>query len=115
MARINNEIHQVLLQSEIECLKKFTRAQNVIQFFDVHATRNNTYIMTEFCEEGDLAKLITPQGMNESQAIVFMKQIIAGYLEIYKKGIVHRDLKPANIFIKDRVLKIADFGFAVRI
>ena len=53
--------------------------------------------------------------MNESQAIVFMKQIIAGYLEIYKKGIVHRDLKPANIFIKDRVLKIADFGFAVRI
>jgi serine/threonine-protein kinase ULK/ATG1 len=114
MARISNEIHQILLQSEIECLKKFSRAQHVIQFMDVHATRNNTYIMTEFCEEGDLAKLINPQGMPEAQAVSFMKQVVSGYLEIYRKGIIHRDLKPANIFIKGGLLKIADFGFAVR-
>lgn len=52
--------------------------------------------------------------MSEQQAIIYMKQIVAGYLEIHKKGIIHRDLKPANIFIKDKLLKIADFGFAVK-
>ena len=28
---------------------------------------------------------------------------------------MHRDLKPANILMKDKVAKIADFGFAKRI
>jgi len=27
---------------------------------------------------------------------------------------LHRDLKPANILIKDKIAKIADFGFAKR-
>jgi serine/threonine-protein kinase ULK/ATG1 len=64
MSRINNEIHHILLQSEIECLKKMARCQHVIQFLDVHATKNNTYIITEFCDEGDLSKLINPHGMS---------------------------------------------------
>ena len=30
------------------------------------------------------------------------------------RGIIHRDLKPANIFINDGEIKIADFGFAMK-
>ncbi len=36
------------------------------------------------------------------------------YRELYELEIVHRDLKLANIFIKKGVLKLADFGFAIR-
>lgn len=30
-------------------------------------------------------------------------------------GFIHRDLKPANLLIKDKITKIADFGFAKRV
>jgi serine/threonine protein kinase len=30
-------------------------------------------------------------------------------------GFLHRDLKPANLLIKDKITKIADFGFAKRV
>lgn len=33
---------------------------------------------------------------------------------IGESGFLHRDLKPANILIKDKIAKIADFGFAKR-
>ena len=44
-----------------------------------------------------------------------MDSVIAGYLQIFKKGIVHRDLKPANILATgESKLKIADFGFGIK-
>jgi serine/threonine protein kinase len=38
-----------------------------------------------------------------------------GYMNIAENGFLHRDLKPANILLKDKIVKIADFGFAKRI
>lgn len=43
-----------------------------------------------------------------------LRQIVNGYRAMYNNDVVHRDLKPANIFITGNVLKIADFGFAVK-
>lgn len=36
-------------------------------------------------------------------------------MHIAESGFLHRDLKPANILLKDKVVKIADFGFAKRV
>lgn len=38
-----------------------------------------------------------------------------GFLYIAESGFLHRDLKPANILIKDKTIKIADFGFAKKV
>jgi serine/threonine protein kinase len=38
-----------------------------------------------------------------------------GFISIAETGFLHRDLKPANILIKDKMIKIADFGFAKRV
>jgi serine/threonine protein kinase len=40
-----------------------------------------------------------------------VRQLVTGYLSLWKNGIVHRDLKPANILIKEGTIKLADFGF----
>lgn len=115
MSMLKSEVHQTLLASEIECLRKLAKSTNIIELFEVYTTKNNTYIITELCENGDLSKLIQKKKMPETAVLPIATQLIAGYLDIYRKGILHRDLKPANIFMRGDVLKIADFGFAVKL
>jgi serine/threonine protein kinase len=40
---------------------------------------------------------------------------VNGFKVIAEAGFLHRDLKLANILMKDKVAKIADFGFAKKI
>jgi SNF-related kinase len=87
----------------------------------VFQTSNNTYLITEFCDGGDLASKITK---NTRQSEQFTQNIIMGVVQGYKEmkkkgtysllilGIIHRDIKPANVLIQNGVPKIADFGFA---
>lgn len=56
---IKGEVHKNLLASEIEVLKTLKNCDNIIEVYDIYNTRNNTYIITELCEGGDLAKFIS--------------------------------------------------------
>jgi serine/threonine-protein kinase ULK/ATG1 len=77
-------------------------------------TKNNLYIITEFCEGKDVGKLLRQKKvLSESEAQSIVRQIINGYRELYLHGIIHRDLKLSNLFIKNGKVKIADFGFAI--
>ena len=114
MSMLKSEVHQALLSSEIECLKTLVGCRSIIQLYEVYTTKNNTYIITELCEDGDLSKLIKKKKLPEQRALQMIEQLVGGYLEIHRRNILHRDLKPANIFLKGDSLKIADFGFAIR-
>ncbi len=46
MKMIKGEVHKNLLTSEIEVLKSLKNMQNILQLFDIYATKNNTYIIT---------------------------------------------------------------------
>jgi serine/threonine protein kinase len=75
-------------------------------------TKNNVYIMTEFCEGGDLQQHIKKQGrLQDLEALRIIRDVADGYLAIEEKLIVHRDLKTANIFLTPTGARIADFGF----
>lgn len=50
--------------------------------------------------------------MSEDDALPIIREFIMGYTYIAENGFLHRDLKPANILLRDKVVKIADFGFA---
>lgn len=41
-------------------------------------------------------------------------QIMKGFEVIVKMGYIHRDIKPANILVKNKIHKVADFGFACK-
>lgn len=88
---------------------------NIVQFIDVMESSKNYYIIQELCD-GDITKIMTPKTqLKEDDCINMLTQICNGFLALVREGIIHRDLKPANIMIKDKILKIGDFGFAKKI
>lgn len=97
---------------EIDIMKKIHH-ENIVSLLDVYQTSNNMYIVTEFCEEGDMAGYLKKKKrLQEKDALKFLKEIMSGFEYLNQREITHRDLKPANILIKNGSCKISDFGFA---
>ena len=110
------------IQEEIMILKK-CKSPNVLKFHDVRQTTDNIYIITEFCEKGDLKKYIKnheKQKLSEKEAIYIFQQLLCGFNELHKLrkkgqiiGAIHRDIKPENILLDNNlVVKISDMGSA---
>ena len=76
-------------------------------------THNHCYLVTEFCEGGNLEHYAKKHPNLDWGKIIY--EISQGLQYLARHSIVHRDLKPANIFLKDGVWKIGDFGFSKRI
>jgi serine/threonine protein kinase len=113
MAKLDDPINHMLLQYEVAALKSLTTSNHVLKLYDVYATKNNTYLITELME-GDLHNLLkAKKQFGYYEACEIIQQIITGYYDVYKSGYLHRDIKPANIFYKKGVYKIGDFGFAI--
>jgi serine/threonine protein kinase len=92
---------------------KMVSHENIVKLHDIYQTSNNMYIITEYCEDGDLYHyLLQKRKIPEGDAKKYLKQIMKGAKYLYSNGIIHRDLKPANILMKNGVCKISDFGFA---
>ena len=74
-------------------------------------------MVTSYCSDGDLKSLMNKKkgegGLEESEAIYYLKQIMIAFECLHSHNIMHRDLKLDNIFLDsvDTVV-IGDFGFA---
>lgn len=77
------------------------------------------YIMTEYCENGNLDDFLAKSGnisrLDEWRVWKILVEITLGLRYIHESGFLHLDLKPANILITfEGSLKIGDFGMASR-
>lgn len=71
------------------------------------------YIVTEFCQEGDLRGYIKKKKrLGEKAALKILKDIVEAFKYLHAREIIHRDMKPANLLMSEGVCKIGDFGFA---
>ncbi|KAG9582548.1 Pkinase-domain-containing protein, partial [Aureobasidium melanogenum] len=78
-----------------------------------------TFVVMEFCPEGDLFSRITEQGFYIGQDALAKNaflQILEAVEFCHSVGIYHRDLKPENILVSSDgiTLKLADFGLATQ-
>ncbi|KAK3318007.1 kinase-like domain-containing protein [Apodospora peruviana] len=90
---------------------------NVVSILKIIDSPECTYVILEYCPEGDLFFNITECGQyvgkDEIAKSVFL-QILDAVEYCHSLGIYHRDLKPENILVSDHgeTVKLADFGLA---
>ncbi|KAK7952016.1 uncharacterized protein PG986_007744 [Apiospora aurea] len=90
---------------------------NVVSMLKIVDDPDCTYVVLEYCPEGDLFFNITECGQyvgkDDLAKRVFL-QILDAVEHCHALGIYHRDLKPENILVSNggETIKLADFGLA---
>jgi len=127
---VQSTLQRELIDTEIKLLKDLNHP-NIMKMHEVYfeqersqgrVTNGNIYLVTEYCEGGDLFTRILhhynhmKQPMTEIQVSFVMKQILSATRYCHDKGVIHRDIKPENILFVDLTsespLKIIDFGLS---
>jgi serine/threonine protein kinase len=95
------------------------KSEHVVRVIDVSVLDDGApYIVMEYLEGTDLAKLLVRRGpLPVAQAVTHVLQACEALAEAHAAGIVHRDLKPSNIFLAEEQggpphVKVLDFGIA---
>ena len=106
------------INNEIEILKTLEH-QNIVKIYEFYEGKKNFYIVTEYCNEGNLKKKIDQKEfITEIDAAAIMFQLFSAMAYCNQNKIMHRDLKAENIMLNDKTLyglpyvKIIDFGTA---
>ena len=87
---------------------------NIVAVYDFGQTGGLFYMVTEFIEGSNLARVIGEKMMlSLDEALPLITHCLAGLHHVSASGIIHRDIKPDNILLTtDKIAKIADFGLA---
>lgn len=109
----NDPINLLRFQREASAASEISHP-NIVEIYDVGEENHQHYIVMEVVRGKTLKQLIQQRGaIDIEEALIIMKQLVAGLNQAHKHGIIHRDIKPQNILIKDDgTAKIADFGIA---
>lgn len=100
---------------ELYCHRRLALHPNVVNLIDHFETEAHSYIVLEFCSQGDLYEAIrTGYGPLETEHVrSFMLELVDAVSYMHAKGIYHRDIKPENIFLSETgSMKLGDFGLA---
>eukprot|EP00249_Psilotum_nudum_P012507 c23824_g2_i4 orf=1296-2120(-) len=102
-----------MIKREISTMK-LIKHPNVVQLFEVIASRKYVYIVMEYVNGGELFDKIVDQGkLREDQARKYFRQLIHAVDYCHSRGVYHRDLKPENMLLDSNSdLKVSDFGLS---
>ena len=94
------------------------KSDHVVRVHDVGTLDDGgPYIVMEYLEGVDLARVLDGGPLLVRTAIDYVLQACDALAEAHAMGIVHRDLKPGNLFLAKRaagssIVKIIDFGIS---
>ena len=87
---------------------------NIVKIYDLGVADDHAHIAMEYLDGGDLKNKIDI-GVDEEEAVGYLRQIAAALSAVHAKNVLHRDLKPGNIMLrKDGAIALIDFGLAKR-
>jgi len=104
MEKIMDKNSMENFKRELKILNSFNN-ENIIKILGIEKTKNNLYIILEYCNGGNLLEYKNfyenyyKNQMNELYIQKILKQIINGLEYMHLKKVVHRDIKLDNIVI----------------
>ncbi|KAK5825959.1 CBL-interacting serine/threonine-protein kinase 12-like [Gossypium arboreum] len=100
------------IKREISILRR-VRHPNIVQLFEVMATKTKIYFVMEYVRGGELFNKVSKGRLKESVARKYFQQLISAVNFCHARGVYHRDLKPENLLLDDNGdLKVSDFGLS---
>ncbi|KAJ5182726.1 hypothetical protein N7492_000342 [Penicillium capsulatum] len=102
---------------ELECHRRLGYHPNLVNLIHSFDTETHTYLVLEYCVNGDLYEAIRlNRGPLETEHVRdFMLQLVSAVEFMHSNGLYHRDIKPENIFLmQDGSMKLGDFGLVCR-
>ncbi|MGV3756915.1 MAG: protein kinase domain-containing protein [Verrucomicrobiota bacterium] len=90
---------------------------NIVHVYDFAHEDGQAYLVMEFIEGQDLAKIVSQAGkMPLKEGLKIVADVASALQEAHSKGIIHRDIKPANILLTSKgIVKVSDLGLARRL
>lgn len=86
-------------QKEITILKEL-KHPNIVQLYDYQETKENIFLVMEFCNGGDLGDYLHSKSTLSEDSIRHLTRHIASALQaIHALCIIHRDIKPQNLLL----------------
>lgn len=106
-------------QKKLELLEEARKIGNlkhpgILPLYDILELNDTFLLVSEFVENGDLAKTINTKNLTLIQKITILHKIALALHHAHEHSIIHRDLKSSNILLVDNLEpKIYDFGNAL--
>lgn len=111
-----DKIFKVGLMEQIKreiSVMKLVRHPNIVQLYEVMATKSKIYFVLEYVKGGELFNKIAKGKLREDAARKYFQQLVSAVDFCHSRGVYHRDLKPENLLVDDNGnLKISDFGLS---
>merc|ERR1712139_278630 len=73
-----------------------------------------TWLVTEFADGGELFDVASAGRVGEARAREYTWQLLQAVKYLHRHHIGHRDISLENVLLKDGVVRLMDFGMAVR-
>ena len=87
---------------------------NIVTAFDADEVEGIHYLVMEFVDGQDLARIVKQHGpMSVDQAVECVVQAAKGLEYAHGEGVIHRDIKPGNLLLDRKgTVKVLDMGLA---
>ncbi|KAK3128038.1 hypothetical protein QOZ80_7AG0581780 [Eleusine coracana subsp. coracana] len=100
------------IKREISVMK-MVRHPNIVQLYEVMATKTKIYFVLEHVRGGELFNKVQRGRLKEDATRKYFQQLICAVDFCHSRGVYHRDLKPENLLLDENSnLKVSDFGLS---